>query len=430
LTTYLSRKLDLTYIKGTMAKATAAELLKKYRAAKGKPADRVKYKKAYEKALAAEKAAKKTQVPDKAAPGTPPGNLTGGPVGAPVVKNAGAGVNEANPEGTPMGSGTNLTETNSSGNRVKNDAALRKAIQDALGKGEGKDFQNFLDIFDRMLPELKLRETIDPQRQRSIDLAEQAARDLRNRPQEMIDAENRAKGLADTAGTESAAVREYLNRLKAQSEQGLMAPELTALREQGQTGIQDALSSAMRELRIGQAGRGVAGAGVSPAGYNLTNQALQSMRDLERDILLQNMGFKTAQQDKWGSGEVANSQDLWNRQTGAVNNLNAITNQNFETYWGARNAANNTFGGLSGSADQDIMKWAAWNADQAYKRAGDVMGGGFAGIGYKTGNKQTDAALAIQKQLAAMSGRSNSSTGTNRTTQPSTSANTGTAASY
>ena len=140
------------------------------------------------------------------------------------------------------------------------------------------------------------------------------------------------------------------------------------------------------------------------------------------------MGFKTAQQDKWGSGEVANSQDLWNRQTGAVNNLNAITNQNFETYWGAQNAANNSFGSLSGSADQDIMKWAQWNAEQAYKRAGDILGGGFAGIGYKTGNKQTDAALAIQKQLAGRSG--SSSSGQKRTTQPSTSANTGTAASY
>jgi hypothetical protein len=113
--------------------------------------------------------------------------------------------------------------------------------------------------------------------------------------------------------SEDPRITDAMNRLKTQSEQGLLATENTALRESALQGINDALQVAQRQSGINAVGAGRPTGMDNPA---IFNDYLRARGGLESDILSKNIDYKTGQQSAYGTLLTGRDNELFNRNYG------------------------------------------------------------------------------------------------------------------
>lgn len=128
-----------------------------------------------------------------------------------------------------------------------------------------------------------------------------------------FDAAGRLADKTLTTVAEDPRIAELLSRLNAQSQQGLLATENTALRESALQGINDALQVAQRQSALNAVGSG------RPTGFDnpaIFNDYLRARGGLESDILTKNIDYKVGQQNTYGDLLTSRDNELFNRNYG------------------------------------------------------------------------------------------------------------------
>lgn len=117
----------------------------------------------------------------------------------------------------------------------------------------------------------------------------------------------------------------HAQTVAAQRLGGLTAPEMTALREQGQAEINRQLQTNMRNLGLQNAAQGLRGGAAMAPAVDFSRGALDARRNLERDLLLANVAERrNALQDFTNVSQGINAADLANAQQRDQNILSLI----------------------------------------------------------------------------------------------------------
>ena len=102
---------------------------------------------------------------------------------------------------------------------------------------------------------------------------------------------DREKALADQYGQRSGEVQDTIDRNKAMLA-GYDAPEMQAIREAAQRGIDTQYQTQSRQLALNQARSGVRGASAAAQANNLDRQRLETQGNLEQDLFVKNADEK------------------------------------------------------------------------------------------------------------------------------------------
>jgi hypothetical protein len=263
-----------------------------------------------------------------------------------------------------------------------------------------KQFQAGLTLAGENLPEIKLNEELTRQQQDAINYARDMAAALKTLPQDAVSALAAQEALQKQAARmeEDPRMLAILDDYKRKAEMGLSSPELTALRESGLMGMNEALGTALRQSKMGAAGRGISGAAMGAQNPAILNAYLQQRRGLENDVRVQDIGYRSDMLDKYGTLANTRNNELWGRNETATKGLTDAVNNTYSNYWGAQDAANKTFAAATDTAAKYQSDQAKWNAEQAYGRMGDILSTGVSGAGWAANQDYIDKALKLMKE--------------------------------
>lgn len=178
------------------------------------------------------------------------------------------------------------------------------------------------------------------------------------------------------------ALQEALAQRKAGLE-GLTAPELQAAREQGLTGIDRQLQTALRGARASSLGSNVEGAVNAIPIQNIAREAIQGRQGLERDLLLANVAERNKRLGEYENLANTISQNQANRSTLAAN---------------LRNQSLNTLSNITQGARQDVLNRELFNLNQLAKEKAGQLGLLFGTLGLASQNEAQKNAFDLAKQ--------------------------------
>ena len=168
---------------------------------------------------------------------------------------------------------------------------------------------------------------------------------------------------------------------------GLDAPEMEALRSQARQNIVGQQQAGIRDLAKSQARNQVFGSAAT-AQRNLFNQAgVRETRNLERDLLVSNIGIKQAAQNAF-TGLVTNTEANKAGRTNAASGQLANTTLSDESNRGQLQlGANNSLGSIATNTGNSLRGIEQFNLGQAAAEKAGQVGSIFGGIGTITGQR-------------------------------------------
>lgn len=207
--------------------------------------------------------------------------------------------------------------------------AQQAAINAVFGKDYGSKFTNAATLAASSLPLEQLSENLRPDQANALAIQKQAA------------------------------------------EQGLSAPDMTAVRESGLADMNRGLETAKRQMLIGSAGAGRTGPAAMMDSGKIMNDYLAQRRELENQALLQNIAYKQQA-----------GQNYWNSANTAANYQTDIAKQNnqYRNDW-SKDVLGTGYAGAGWGASQDYQKQAM---DIAKKAAAAGAAVSFPSMSYPT----------------------------------------------
>ena len=119
-------------------------------------------------------------------------------------------------------------------------------------------------------------------------------------------------------GGRTGGMQDYLNRMKS-SIQGYDAPEMQAMREQAQKGIDTQSQTQLAQLRTTQARGGTRGASAAAQQQNLDRTRINAQQDLEQGLFARNADVKNQRLDAYGQALSGAEQNEFNQKMGTQN---------------------------------------------------------------------------------------------------------------
>lgn len=242
---------------------------------------------------------------------------------------------------------------------------VQAAVSTLFGAQGGPAFNAGTTLATHFLPEVSVSTDLTPEQKAAIDAATQSTNTLGQAP--------------------VASDSERMMQLAAS--QGLQAPQILALREAAMQQMNDAFQNKQRQLMTQNAAAGRAG---GQFGFNnLMGQYLQSGRDLNRDIMVKDIDYRQK----------------------ALTDYADAQSKNFSNFWEAKNTANLGLGTTTNNAAQQQRQASEYNANQQYKRGGDIFGSGVSGAGWQnyltqqaTSNKMNADQIKAMWKLSSSGG--------------------------
>lgn len=242
---------------------------------------------------------------------------------------------------------------------------VQQAVSTLFGNKGGPAFNAGTTLATNFLPEVGVSTALTPEQQAALNAAQQATTTLGNAP----------------------VANESEQMMKLAAEQGLNAPQITALREAALQQMNDAFQAKQRALMAQNAAQGRFGSNYGL--NNLMGQYLQSTRDLNRDVMLKDIDYRQKALEDYADNQ----------------------SRNFSNFWEAKNTANLGFGSTANAAAQQQRQAEEYNANQKYKRGTDIFGSGISGAGWQnylqqqaTANKYTADQIKAMWKLAGAGG--------------------------
>lgn len=134
--------------------------------------------------------------------------------------------------------------------------------------------------------------------------------------QDMLNAYNQ---IASQYGTRSGETQGALDMQRSLAEQGYNAPEMQAMREQSERGLQSAYQTQAAALRKAQGQGGVRGAAGAAQLAGLNRQRMDAQADVAQSNLVNNANFKAEQVGRYGAAQQAATQTDYQRQLESQN---------------------------------------------------------------------------------------------------------------
>lgn len=185
---------------------------------------------------------------------------------------------------------------------------------------------------------------------------------------------------------------QMLDMFLKNAQQGMSQPELVALQEEGQQGINSQLQGVLRQLTLRNAGSGISGPAQTIGQNPAIQQSLQAQRDLQRDMITKNMDFRQQNlQQGFNAANTANNsyfsnlstagKDFWASAAAGANQVLGTQKYNAEQQ---QNYAAGRLGSMVGGADWGSQQHFANEANELAGKAieaskaapGGGMGGG------------------------------------------------------
>lgn len=234
---------------------------------------------------------------------------------------------------------------------------IQQAITNLFGEKGGPAFSAGTTLATNYLPEVSVSTGLTPEQQAAISAATNATNSL---------------GSAPVASQSETMMQEAAT-------QGLQAPQIVALREAALQQLNNAYQQKQREMAAANAAAGRVGS--TFGNNNLMGQYLQSTRDLNRDVMIKDIDYRQK----------------------ALQDYADAQSRNFSNFWEAKNTANLGLGTTTNAAAAQQRGAEEYNANQKYKRGGDIFGAGISGAGWQNYVTQQDKANKMtEDQIKAM----------------------------
>lgn len=189
------------------------------------------------------------------------------------------------------------------------------------------------------------------------------------------------KAASDQALVRDPRQEQLLNMFLQNAQQGLAQPELVALQEAGQQGINNQFQDTLRQLTLRNAGSGISGPAQTIGQNPAILAAIQAQRDLQRDMIGQNLNF---------------------RQTNLEKGFDAANQANNSYFSNVSKAGQDFWTGATTGAQQ-VLDTQKWNADQSTNFAAGKLGALVGGADWGAQQHYTDEANKIAREAIAAS---------------------------
>lgn len=137
---------------------------------------------------------------------------------------------------------------------------------------------------------------------------------------------------------------------------GYSTPEMVAMQEQAQSGLNQSLDTGLRALRMGQAAGGPRGAASNIGAVPLTAQFANAQQNLQRQLILDNYNAKQVALDKYGGLIQDVDKNKFDRQQQTLNSYSNDANQFNNDFINNQVVANNSFSTAAQNANQFAIK--------------------------------------------------------------------------
>jgi hypothetical protein len=260
-------------------------------------------------------------------------------------------------------SSTDVTQVKPSGTETA--ATPTDTISDFIGEDFSGNAAAADKLFTSLMPLLTINPSLTDEQQRAVVASEDAstqaktafdpalasAQEAAQRASWVDPASLNALRLMEqeynTSRNVDPRMEEYLTALKSKADQGLMAPELTAMREESLGGINNQLQTGLRQLATRAGVNGVQGGAAGIGSEALLRDMLQSRADLERKILLENIGYKDTNLNAWGTGVGALDAEKYKRAQETLGNYGSFGNKMWTDQQKALADANTAWGNIA-----------------------------------------------------------------------------------
>lgn len=320
----------------------------------------------------------------------------------------------SNPGGTPApGTPTNpptsptpSTDTinpNASGLSAEDQAALAR-VKALLGQGENMGRQLAKEFYSdgslgRLDPSLSSQETDALARLKEI------AGSAGSQSQDVTDLLTRLKGTADQSGQLTSLEEEALGVARG-ALAGLSAPQIQALREAAHEKIAASFQQQARQLAKVQAAGGTYGAVAGAQQRLLGRDAVQQNRNLERDLLIQDIQEKDAARQQFVNLATATQGARDSRTNNSNSMLSSTVLGDQNNRLNAQNQAGSNYANFAGATGNAQRSVGEFNINQAAAEKAGQLGAIFGGMGTVTNQRgliagEDYANTALQEQIAS-----------------------------
>lgn len=209
------------------------------------------------------------------------------------------------------------------------------------------------------------------------------------------------RGLAESSGERDPVLDLILEKRLAGLE-GLSAPELTAFREQGLSGIDQQVQQALRQVRGNAAASGIRGGALAGLQNQALRDSIRQRSDLEQQLLLKNVDVRASRLNELDDFGRFLDQNQFNKRLQATGAYGTAANQTAQIAETNRSGRLNDYNALRQSIEDRLLQRRIFNLGQLQKEKASQLGSTFGFGSFAAGEKGRDQAFDIaNRQIEA-----------------------------